>query len=488
MGRFLVAAAAAGCLLIGSTLSSASVIATPISDDPYTNQTSQHRTQLEPDSFAFGNTIVAAFQTGRFFDGGASNIGWATSTDGGVHWTTGMLPGTTIFQGGPWARISDPAVAYDPLHDVWMISGLAIDASVSGAAVTTSRSTDGGLTWQNPVNVAVAPGTFYDKNWIACDTWASSPHYGNCYTEWDDAGTGGDLLMSTSTDGGLTWGPIRMPAGNPSGIGGQPVVQPDGTVVVPYNSSNIRAFRSTDGGATWTAPVTVASDTEHLPAGGIRPGGLITAEVDGSGKVYVAWQDCRFRSGCPANDIVFTTSTDGVTWSAVSRIPIDPTNSGVDHFIPGIAADRSTFGSSAHVAVGYYYYPVSACTFATCQLTAGFISSLDAGATWAPAQRIAGPMQLAWIAQSSQGRMVGDYISTSFVNGNIAIPIISWAKVPDGSTSCSTTAQCRQRSAAARFDVTAPITAERARAEKETAATRRRARLFRSQKRPSTAN
>ena len=41
-----------------------------------------------------------------------------------------MLPGTTIFAtpAGPWARISDPAVAYDPLHDVWMISRLAIDA------------------------------------------------------------------------------------------------------------------------------------------------------------------------------------------------------------------------------------------------------------------------------------------------------------------------------------------------------------------------
>jgi hypothetical protein len=489
MGRFLVAAAAAGCVLLGSTASSAGVIATPISDDPYTNTTSQHRTQLEPDSFAFGNTIVTAFQTGRFFDGGASNIGWATSTDGGVHWTTGMLPGTTIFQGGPWARISDPAVAYDPLHNVWMVSGLAIDASVSGAAVTTSRSLDGGLTWLPPVNVAVAPGTFFDKNWIVCDTWASSPHYGNCYTEWDDAGVGGRLMMSTSTDGGATWGPIRMPAGNPSGIGGQPVVQPDGTVVVPYNSSNIRAFRSTDGGATWTAPVTVAADIEHNPAGGLRGGGLITAEVDGAGKVYVAWQDCRFRSGCPANDIVFTTSTDGLTWSAVSRIPIDATTSGVDHFIPGIGVDRSTSGNTAHVAVGYYYYPVSACNSNTCQLTAGFISSLDAGATWAPAQTVAGPMSLSWIAQSSQGRMVGDYISTAFVNGNIAIPVISWAKHPEGTTSCSTSgAPCRQRSAIARFNVTAPITSDRARAEKETSAQRRRARLSRSHKRLFTAN
>src|SRR3989449_4326721 len=54
-----------------------------LSTDPYTNPTSQHQTEVEPDTFAFGNTGVSAFQVGRFFDGGAANIGFATSTDGG---------------------------------------------------------------------------------------------------------------------------------------------------------------------------------------------------------------------------------------------------------------------------------------------------------------------------------------------------------------------------------------------------------------------
>ena len=58
-----------------------------ISADPFTNTTSQHRTQVEPDTLSFGSTIVSAFQSGRFFDGGASDIGWATSTDGGSRWT-----------------------------------------------------------------------------------------------------------------------------------------------------------------------------------------------------------------------------------------------------------------------------------------------------------------------------------------------------------------------------------------------------------------
>src|SRR5881394_2108306 len=159
LASLAIVAVVAG-LAVAATVYAGSVIATPISNDPYTNGSSQHRTQLEPDSFGWGNTVVATFQTGRFFDGGSSNIGWATTTNAGATWATGMLPATTIYEGGPWARISDPAVAYDPLHDVWMISTLAIDANVSGAAVLTSRSTDGGLTWQNPVTTSLSPGTF----------------------------------------------------------------------------------------------------------------------------------------------------------------------------------------------------------------------------------------------------------------------------------------------------------------------------------------
>jgi hypothetical protein len=221
-----------------------------------------------------------------------------------------------------------------------MISTLAIDNTVTGAAVLTSRSTDGGLTWQNPVTTSLHTNTFYDKNWITCDTWAQSPHYGNCYQEWDDS----RLSMSTSTDGGLTWGPVRFPGGN--GLGGQPVVQPDGTVIVPYEGgAGIRSFRSTDGGATWQTSVAVASVSEHGVAGNLRTSPLPSAEVAHDGKVYVVWQDCRFRNNCSSNDIVMSTSSDGIAWTTPVRIPIDAATSGVDHFIPGIAVDKSTEGA-----------------------------------------------------------------------------------------------------------------------------------------------
>ena len=452
-------------LLLVSTVLAGSVLPTPIGEDTYTNPDSQHRTQVEPDSFAHGNTVVTAFQTGRVFDGGASNIAWATTTNAGRTWTTGNLPGTTIHEGGPWARISDPSVAYDPEHDVWMISTLAfgMGSTPFGApsAILTSRSTDGGLTWQAPVPVSIGPSSFYDKNWIACDTWPSSPYYGNCYTEWDDTGLGNRILMSTSTDGGLTWSPAISPGGLPSGLGGQPVVQPDGTVDVPYsaNFGEIRAFRSTTGGATWTSAGPVASHNTHTVAGGLRAPPLPSAEVDGSGRVYLVWHDCRFRSGCTANDIVMTTTTDGIVWSPVMRIPIDPVNSGVDHFIPGIGVDPSTSGGTARLALGYYYYPVSGCSVSTCELTAGFVSSLDGGSTWTPPTQVSGPMNLSWIAETSQGRMVADYISTSFAGG-YAFPVFVIAKPPTGTV-------FSERAAAARFDVTAPPPGSRIRTRRD---------------------
>jgi len=444
----------AAALVTVAVASGGSVVATPISSDPYTNLDSQHRTQVEPDSFGFGDTVVATFQTGRFNGGGgASNIGWATTTNAGRTWTTGMLPGTTVNQGGPWSRISDPAVAYDPLHDVWMISTLAFGTGFSPfgspTGILVSRSTDGGLTWEDPP-VETFVGGFLDKNWITCDTWPLSPHYGNCYQEWDDFGNGGEIFMNTSTDGGLTWSAPTPTGGLETGLGGQPVVQPNGTVVVPYTSGNeIRVFHSTDGGANWTRPVSISLVHEHGVAGNLRTSALPSAEVDAGGGVYVVWQDCRFRTNCSSNDIVMSTATDPVTWSDPVRIPIDPVDSGVDHFIPGIAVDRSTSGSTARLALGYYYYPVANCDSSSCDLTVGFVSSTDGGATWTQPRKVAGPFKMSWIAQTDQGPMVGDYISTSFAGGPLAFPVFAIAKLPASGV-------FDERAASARFDVTIP--------------------------------
>lgn len=164
-------------------------------------------------------------------------------------------------------------------------------------------------------------------------------------------------------------------------------------------------------------PATVSNIQVHTDAGGIRSGPLPSAAVDGAGTVWVVWEDCRFRAGCSTNDLVYSTSGNGLIWSAVKRIPIDATTSTVDHFIPGIGIDPTTSGTTAHVAIHYYFYPVSKCTTTTCRLGVGYISSHNGGSTWNAPVRLAGPMQLGWLPNSQNGLMVGDYIATAFTNG-----------------------------------------------------------------------
>ncbi len=423
-----------------------------LSTDPFTNPDSQHKTEVEPDTFAFGNTIVSAFQVGRFFNGGASDIGFATSSNGGKTFTSGFLPGTTVNStpAGPYLRTSDASVAFDARHNVWIISYLGIKNPSGPIDVDVSRSTDGGKTWSTPV-VVNASGHFNDKNWTVCDDTASSPFYGNCYTEFDDNTLRDLIQMSTSTDGGLTWGAAQSTANNTHGIGGQPLVQPNGTVIVPINgfAGNkflILSFISTDGGASWSKTFRVSEVDFRHPAGGIRAGiPLPSAEIDRSGKVYVVWSDCVFEPGCTASDLVLSTSTDGINWSAVTRIPLDPIGSGVDHFIPGLAVDRSTSDGSAHLVLTFYFYPVANCTTSTCQLDVGFSTSADGGATWTSNTKIAGPMTLTWLPNTTQGFMVADYISTSFVGGP-AYPAFAVASAPtSGGANCFTaTPNCNQ--------------------------------------------
>jgi hypothetical protein len=428
--------AAVSAALAFTAGAAAAVPLTRLSSDPFTNSSSQHRTEVEPDTYSVGSTIVAAAQAGRFFNGGASGIAWATSKDSGATWRNGVLPGLTKYAGGPYDRASDPSVAFDARHNVWLVSSLALSETpaVHGVAVVVSRSTDGGLTWGNPVAVAV--GGDPDKNWIVCDNRPASPFYGRCYSEWDSTAQGNRIKMSTSANGGASWGPALNTNDNATGIGGQPVVQANGTVVVPYGSSSlrqIRAFRSVDGGASWRLSVAVASVARHTVAGGLRTLPLPSAEVDASGKVYVVWQDCRFRASCSSNDIVLSTTTQSSypKWTAVARVPIDSTASTVDHFIPGLGVDPATSRSTARLGLAYYYYPSASCTSSTCQLNVGFVSSANGGATWSTPTQLTGPMSLSWLSSTNQGRMVADYISTSWAGG-MAHPAFASASAPSG--------------------------------------------------------
>src|SRR5437764_9180779 len=106
------------------------------------------------------------------------------------------------------------------------------------------------------------------------------------------------------------------------------------------------AVASTDGGASFAPPVMVSTVSAHTVKD-MRTAAFPTVDVDGGGRIFAVWQDCRFRPQCPndPNDLVITHSDDGVNWTRVVRIPVDAgvrSRAPIDHFIPGLAVDPST--------------------------------------------------------------------------------------------------------------------------------------------------
>ena len=422
---------------------------TQISHDPYTNNTSQHQTQVEPSTVSFGPVVVSAFQSGRFFTGGgSSNISWATSFDAGITWQTGNLPGITVFAGGTYGRVSDSVVSYDLAHQTWLITSLAIQTTVDvngSTAVIVNRSHDG-LHWSAPIVISASNANQnWDKDDSVCDQNPGSRFFGRCYAQWDDVNAG-RLELSFSPNGGLTWSSPSSPASQSFAAEGGPlVVQPNGHVLVPIfgfdlntGAVNIYSAMSTDGGQSWTNLVTIAPGLFFNVAGSAaaqyRGGSLPTAGVDAHGKIYVAWAGCYFEANCSAgtgtDDIVFTTSMDGITWTPLQRIPLDPIGSGVEHLTAGLAVS-TTLGGKDLLAVTYYYLPNPNCTTQPCQLFVGFASSTNGGSSWGPGQTLAGPTAESWYANTDAGFMTGDYIATA-IAFNRGVTVVPVARAPRG--------------------------------------------------------
>ena len=406
---------------------SCEIVSRRLSVDTSTNADGQHETAVEPDGFAWGSTVVAAFQLGRRESGGATNIGTALSRDAGRTWQRSVLPAVTVDSSptGPETAASDPTVVYDVAHGVWLVATLTIEPG--GSHVYVARSTDG-VHWSAPVDAA--SGAILDKEWLVCDNGVASPFRGRCYAEYTDDQKNVTVSQS-SDDGGLTWSQPVTAADFL--VGTQPVVQPNGTLVVVVGdyqgresaTGSIVSLRSTDGGATF-ARFTV-SNLESAPNGAMRAIALPSIDVGSDGTIYAAWDDCRFRPGCAANDIVVSTSPDGVSWSAPTRVPLFPASSTSSAFIPGLGADPAQPG---HLGLVYANYVPGSCQRAACLLGIGFTQSRDGGRTWiAPQQLDAKPMQMSWLARTEGGRMVGDYFSTSFAGGRV-IPVFALAAPP----------------------------------------------------------
>jgi hypothetical protein len=414
-----------------------------ISADGLSTAGAQHATEVEPDAAASGSTIVSAFQVGRFFDGGAAAIGFATSLNAGRTWRSGLLPAltTSTAPAGEAARATDPAVAFDSAHHRWLVESLTLSADSTAVVVSGSANA---LIWDPPVTAIshARPqrggdeGTNLDKSWITCDNGADSPFLGRCYLAYTDFTQPGiaSIGVQSTTDGGATWSlPVFLRV-SVSVPGVQPVVRPNGQLLLVFldQPNALLAVRSDDGGATFSNRERIATVRAHqrrLRPELIRVFPLPSVGVDGGGSVYVAWSDCRFRRGCTANDIVVSHAANA-GWSAPRRVLVRGLGPTASHVLPGLGVDPTTSGTRARLALTFYTLRTAGCAPGRCLLDVRIATSRNAGASWSPAPRLnARAMRFSWLPDTSSGHMVGDYFATEFA-GNRAVGIFVLALPP----------------------------------------------------------
>ena len=267
--------------------------------------------QCETSIASWGNYMVAAWNDSKGFrDGTGQTQGWATSTDGGETWVDqGTLPVPSTPPGWRWT--SDPVVIVNPNTGAFYYSGLGDAASgVNGVGVIKGRFTGTNFNWTTRVVARTEANStaFLDKEWIALDPASGRVHL--TYTNF----TGGlDRLEIQSADSSLAgWSaPLRISDESEDGYvqASRPIVGPDGTVYVTYYAIGlvdvdyVRLCRSTNGGASFSAPANAVSFFSNYGTG--APGfnrdspipNFPSIAVDRStgthsGRLYLSWAEC----------------------------------------------------------------------------------------------------------------------------------------------------------------------------------------------------
>ncbi len=346
------------------------------------------------------SNVVGIFQQDRWSNGGARGLVASVSFTGGASFTLVPIPkvtvcsGGTAANGGNYQRATDPWVTFGPNGHLYQLSLSFNDVNPPFTtedfdhALLASKSTDGGLTWSDPVVVKrdTAPTVFNDKQSITADPTNASLVYAvwdrlvfpageraSVVASFNTSAFRGPAWLARSTNGGTSWEPAHQiydPGQNDQTIGNQIVVQPNGTLVdifTEFNNENkgklrgatVRVLRSTDKGVSWSGPFLVdrlgtigISDPETgapVRAGDIIPDIAVNRT---NGRLYAVWQDARF-SGNANDSIAFSQSLDGgLTWSAPIKVNQTPTD------IP--SGNQQAFTASVEVAndgtIGVTYY------------------------------------------------------------------------------------------------------------------------------------
>jgi len=337
-----------------------------------------HDAEVEP-SVAIDPTdpkhLIGAWQQDRWSNGGSNGVVSAVTFDGGHTWQR-TTPRFTRCSGGTYQRGTDPWVTIGPTGTAFVIV-YAYDQDNVNRAMLVSRSTDRGLTWDEPKTLQhdVDPTLVMDKETVTADPLDAKYAYAvwdrlTGFTDPSNPKNTGPAWFARTTDGGETWEPagqIYDPGPDTQTISNQIAVLPGGALVnvlmvAAQNSStnpriSIQAMRSTDRGATWPNPAVPVAEAQFVGVNdpktkrGIRSGSVVhSIAVDRSsngpnGTLYVVWEDARF-SQMARDAIALSRSIDGgLTWSA----PVQVNGASAPAFTPTVAV-----ANGGKLGVTYY--------------------------------------------------------------------------------------------------------------------------------------
>jgi BNR repeat-like domain len=245
-----------------------------------------------------------------------------------------QIPGVERLVGGEYDAGGDPSVAFDSQGHVYYC-GLGFDRTSPPSTVAVNKGTfdsSGNLTWGLPtfINPSTSPSTLNDKPWIAVDSHSGSPFQDRIYVTWTrfifNAHNGSyvqsPIFFVYSTDGGATFSaPENISANAHYSQGSHPVVAPDGTLYVFWDGSTRLAsldstymVKSTDGGATWSKPLSISTLTDIPPLRNtaFRVNSYPAAAAAPNGDLYATWATEVDNHSVA----VYSKSTDaGQTWS-----------------------------------------------------------------------------------------------------------------------------------------------------------------------------
>ncbi|MEW6737279.1 MAG: sialidase family protein [Acidobacteriota bacterium] len=298
-------------------------------------------TQSESSIAVNGNNIIVGFN-----DASDNTSGYSVSTDGGITFSHKRIP--TLPNG---LNFGDPVLAFGPNGELYYAT-LAVTSN-NKSIIGVSKSTNNGITFTTPVDASTTAGNtadFQDKEWLVVDTGASSPFKGNVYVSWSDFTrfNGNFINFSRSTNGGTSFeAPVTVSPKDRTQFvqGSMPAVAPNGDIYIAYfdlhiNPAGISVVKSTDGGKTFSAPKTVASffNIQFITAGtSIRTNSFPGITVDKNGTVHIVYAAIPPTFGADRSDILYVRSTDGgASFSAPRKVNDDNTNT--TQFLPSIAA------------------------------------------------------------------------------------------------------------------------------------------------------